>query len=384
MKIRTAMIPELTVTRFRRLQEVVDHSPPYQREGGIWGTDVKAGLIDSIINGFDIPKLYFETASTRRYTTTGLAYQYAVVDGKQRLEAVSSYLADDLRLSNSFTFFEDDTVHAEGMNLSELQTHYPLLARRFLDFELPIVGVTTDSGDLIEELFQRLNASSALTAAERRNAVSGATRDSANALADHEFLLHRSPIKNARFKYRELGAKFLAIEHQIATRGRVADTKADTLYRLFVATHVSPFDISTETMETYETEARKTLDRMGRIFEDNDRLLSSIGTAVVYYLVYRNRSGDAPDERERLQAFEEMRRQASRMAEEDPRYGTAVNVRLREYNALVQSTNDGKALERRAAILNAFMSEGTADDPLAGLGELEDGTDVPDEGDGED
>ena len=236
MRIRTALIPQLTISKYTRMKDVVDHNPPYQREGGIWSLATKARLIDSILNGLDVPKLYFEKAATRRLTPAGLTYQYAVIDGKQRLEAINSFLDGQLRLAQEFQLYEDAEVNAAGLTLQELEAKYPRLAQRFLDYQLPIVSVTSDSGDLIEEMFQRLNASSALNAAELRNAISGATRDAANDLAEHELLVGRSPVKNARYKYRELGAKFLVIEHQLDTRGRVSDTKAETLRRLFLAT----------------------------------------------------------------------------------------------------------------------------------------------------
>jgi Protein of unknown function DUF262 len=377
MRIRTSLIPELTIARFRRLKDVVDLNPPYQREGGIWGVDTLANLIDSIINGLDIPKLYFEVATSRRFTPEGLTYQYAVIDGKQRLEAITSFLSGELRLAEDFRFFEDEEVMAEGLTLTDLQERYPALAQRFLDFELPIVSVDTDSGDLIEEMFQRLNASSSLNAAERRNAISGPTRDAANELAQHDLLISRSPIKNARYKYRELGAKFLAIEHQLATRGYVSDTKSDTLYRLFTAAHGDNPTITAAEMQGYQDLAQATLDRMSSVFNENDPLLSSIGTVVVYYIVFRDNAVAGIMDRTRLQEFEELRRRASRLNEDDPEYGIAENVRLREYNVLVQSTNDGKALEHRAQILTAFLSGRTDADSLAGLGDLAEVSEVP-------
>ena len=379
MKIRTAIIPEMTITRFARMQDVVDYSPPYQREGGIWPVETRAALIDSIINGFDLPKLYFERETSRRRTIDGLSYQYAVVDGKQRLEAIMSFLSDELRLPEDFKLFEDEDVHAAGMTLGDLLKSYPQLAQRFFDFELPIVSIVTDSGDLIEELFQRLNASSSLTAAERRNAISGATRDAANRLSEHDFLAQRSPIRNARFKYRELAAKFLAVEHQFDTRGRISDTKAATLYSLFSATHGVPQAISDAEMNRYELTATATLDRMSEIFADNDELLSSIGTVVVYYLVFRNGIQKLNVDRKRFKEFEVLRQQASKMSEFDPEYARPANARLREYNALVQSTNDGKALSRRAEILSSFLTNINRDDPLLTLDRLEEGIEIPED-----
>lgn len=377
MKIRTELLPEISVSRFLRMKNVVDLDPPYQREADVWKPAARSVLIDSIINGLDVPKLYFESATVRRIGADGLAYQYAVIDGKQRLGAILAFLAGQLALAEDFIYFEDETVSAAGMTLPELEEHYPLLARRFLDYQLPIVRVTSDSGDLIEEMFQRLNASTALNAAERRNALTGPTRDAANSLAEHQLLVSRSPIRSARYKYRELGAKFVAIEHQLGTRGKIVDTKADTLYDLFVATRGTTPRIAATDMDGYKGNAEQTLDRMVNIFERDDRLLASIGTVVVYYIAFRNQAFADGVNREVLAEFEDLRRQAAQMVEDDPAYTRPANARLREYNVFVQSTNDGRALARRAEILAAYVGGHTPVDPLAGLDGLADG-ELPD------
>ncbi|KAB1661660.1 DUF262 domain-containing protein [Pseudoclavibacter sp. CFCC 13796] len=355
------------------MREVVDLDPPYQRESGVWGDAARSMLIDSIINGLDIPKLYFEALRSRRLGPEGLAYQYAVIDGKQRLETILGFLADEVSLPEDFIFFEDDSVNAERLTLSELRDRYPILARRFLDFELPIVEVVSDSGDLIEEMFQRLNASMSLNAAERRNALQGPTRDAANSLAEHRLLVQCSPIRSARYKYRELGAKFLAIEQQIATRNKISDTKAATLYNLFTATRGSSPRVSSEAMEAYRARAEGVLDGMVEVFDPEDRLLASIGTVVVYYLAFRDPRFSSTVGRMKLVKFEELRHSAAQMPETDPEYATQANSRLREYNGLVQSTNDGSALHRRAEILSAFVLGYSESAPLNGLELAEEG-----------
>lgn len=380
MKIRTESLQEITVSRFLRMTSVIDLNPPYQREGGVWSEGARSTLIDSIINGLDVPKLYFESATSRRKGPRGLTYQYAVLDGKQRLETILAFLSGKLALPDDFIFFEDKTVNAKGMKLSQLEDDYPLLAQRFLDFEIPIVRVTSDSGDLIEEMFQRLNSSTALNAAEKRNALSGPTRDAANALANHPLLQKCSPIRNARYKYRELGAKFLAIEHQMTTSGRIIDTKAATLYRLFTATRGDSPSISPGAMTGYKDSANEVLDRMKDVFDENDPLLSSIGTVVVYYVAFHDPSFHAAVDRDKLADFEDSRRAAAQLAEVDPAYNRGANARLREYNAFVQSTNDGKAITRRSTILANFVKGYDSSDPLAGLDEIPDG-ELPDNDD---
>ena len=367
MFIRTKLLREIDIARFRRMRDVVDFDPPYQRESGVWKDDARSLLIDSIINSLDVPKLYFEVLDTRRLGPSGWAFQYAVIDGKQRLDAILAFLDDQIVLPEDFIFFEDENVQAQCMKFSQIREKYPLLAQKFLEFELPIVEVTSDSGDLIEEMFQRLNASKALNAAERRNAISGATRDAANQLAEHELLVSRSPIRSARYKYREFTAKFLAIEDQMAHHGRIIDTKAQTLLDLFNATHGPDPKITDEEMSSLQERVTGVLDVMARIFEPADRLLASAGTMVVYYLAFRNPQFADSVERSRLMIFEETRRTVAKMLETAPEYSAARYSRLREYNSLVQSTNDGRALHRRSEILEAFILGYSANDPLQGL-----------------
>lgn len=362
MKITTVPLPELTIARFDKMRRVIDLNPPYQREGGIWDEDTQARLIDSILNGLDVPKLYFEKAQSRRQTLEGLSYRYSVIDGKQRLEAIIKFLDGNLTLPADFHFFEDEGVRAANMNVAQVSESYPQLFRRFREFELPVVIVSTDSGDLIEEMFQRLNASSALNAAERRNAISGATKESANALAKHPLLIECSPIKSARFKYRELGAKFLAIEHQFATKGKLLDTKADTLLQLFRATRGQDPEITQVQMEGYEERAHEVLDRMRSVFIDSDYLLRSIGTVVVYYLVFRTADDEDCPSREKLDQFEEARKIAAQLPENGLETARTAVIRVREYNSLVQSTNDGAALSRRAEILSEFLYSSAGSD----------------------
>lgn len=380
MTFRTELLPKISVLRFQRMQSVVDLDPPYQRESGIWKPEAQSLLIDSLINGLELPKLYFERATSRRVGPDGLTFQYAVIDGKQRLEAILGFIAGDVKLPDGFIFFDDDSIDAGNLSLRELAEKHPELASRFFEYQLPIVSVLSDSGDLIEEMFQRLNASSSLTAAERRNAVSGETRDAANTLADHPLLVDRTPIRNARYKYRELAAKFLAIEQQVTTDGRIKDTKANTLYDLFKATNVRPQKISNDEMREYLDLASAVLDRMANVFGTNDPLLGSIGTVVVYYIAFRNSNFANTVNREQLANFETQRRIASKMTEDSPDYDRTAFARLREYNAFVQSTNDGRALQRRADILTAFVAPNSGNDWLEQLDNLSDG-DLPDSDD---
>lgn len=373
MKITTEPLTKITISNFSRLREVIDFNPPYQREGGVWKPETRSALIDSIINGFDIPKVYFETDTNRRKTPSGLYYQYAIIDGKQRLETISGFLNNEVTLPKHFQFFEDTDVQAQGLTLNELKDKYPLLARRFQDFELPIIKVTADSGDLVEEMFQRLNASTSLNAAERRNSLNVPIRDAVNTLAKHPLLEVNSPIKDARYKYRELSAKFLSIEHQTSLLGRLSDTKAQTLYQFFQASRPGKGTITQDQIDGYSVAANAVLDRMAGVFQQDDRLLASIGTVVVYYIAFRDNQFGGAVTREALLDFETQRQLVAKMSDEEQEYGRGAYARLRDYNSLVQSTNDGTALTRRVEILHAFVLGYSSNSHLDYLDTLGDG-----------
>jgi uncharacterized protein with ParB-like and HNH nuclease domain len=81
-------------------KKYINFSPAYQRRGNVWGREQKQLLIDSIINGYDIPKLYFQFMPQDVNATE--IYNYAVIDGKQRLEAILDFVEDRIAISKDF------------------------------------------------------------------------------------------------------------------------------------------------------------------------------------------------------------------------------------------------------------------------------------------
>jgi hypothetical protein len=83
-------------------KNVIETDPKYQRESGVWSTEKIQLFIDSIFNGFDIPKLYL-------HDLRGLSgrYDYAVVDGKQRLHAIWEFMDNKVALADDFEIREE-------------------------------------------------------------------------------------------------------------------------------------------------------------------------------------------------------------------------------------------------------------------------------------
>lgn len=369
MTIQTEQLQALTIRKFAELRNRFDFAPPYQRESNAWSLPAKQLFIDSIINGYLIPRIYIEERTPDVSRRQHPDKPWAILDGKQRLETILDFYDNKLHLSKDFIYLEDlemqrseDSISAKRSHpeefeytLEELTQRRPDIASKFEAFEIPAVIVKATSNDEIEEMFERLNSSSSLNAAERRNAIGCTLRDRSNELADHDFFKDQCPIKNLRYKYRELASKFIVIELQMASSGVLSDLKAKTLMTAFKASKNEDDGFTTDAVNEAYSKAQQTLGHMQRTFEQSDPLLKSIGSLTVYYLVFRDQSDTLT--RDRLLAFEDERNEQRRNdLIGDSNESSPKAAHFRSYNAWVQSSNDGRALSGRSAILSAYLN----------------------------
>jgi uncharacterized protein with ParB-like and HNH nuclease domain len=94
-------------------------------------------LIDSILNDYDIPKLYFHVLSMDDKINSG--FEYDVIDGRQRIETIFKFINGDFPLSNDFKFLIDPTLNAKGLYYKYTAEHYPKLKMIIESFDLPII-----------------------------------------------------------------------------------------------------------------------------------------------------------------------------------------------------------------------------------------------------
>ena len=172
----------------------------YQR-GKVWSKAQQALLIDSILRGFDIPKIFL------RKLPDGSPYLFDVIDGKQRLTAIWRFVNDEFPLISKCKPFPK-LGDLGGKRWSEL----PPEARDRLQFaNMTVSKIDEATNDEIRELFLRLQKGEPLRAAETRNAIAGAVRDFvAETLARHP-LWPKTGIREARFGWDEHSAIVLAL-----------------------------------------------------------------------------------------------------------------------------------------------------------------------------
>lgn len=146
----------------------MDAEPVYQRRGDAWSLDRRQLFIDSLLNGYDIPKIYLHDLRGRHPTKV-----YAIVDGKQRLTALWSFVADGFPLAATFRVergnvpeLPPDAVTPTGpLRFSQLDRHWQAV---LLGTFLSVVLIRDATPADMDELFSRLNNGVPLSPGDRR------------------------------------------------------------------------------------------------------------------------------------------------------------------------------------------------------------------------
>lgn len=348
------------VAQLFELKDAIDLVPVYQRVSDVWGTPRRQLFIDSLLNDFDVPKLYFHELGWN--ASKPKRSRYAVIDGKQRLEAIWKFMLGDFPLSDEFEFFEDPNANAAGLYYADLARKFPSIKNKLDRATLPIVIVQTDDLEMIEEMFSRLNDAMPLNAPEKRNALGGPLPPHIRKLAKADFFTQSLPFVNGRYRYLDLATKFLYVEF----KGGVTDTKKrnlDEFVRLF-----KEEGRSAEAKGLFESALAVTED-MTAVFATKDPLLRSVGMVVVYYMLFRSVVSGAFSQtkatRGRLQLFENERlevRAQFRAYQERLLRGEKVPVgpnwadnEFVEFDRLMQSPNDSKAIIYRLEVLKKVL-----------------------------
>jgi hypothetical protein len=343
-KFKVSPFEAKTLSWWRNRRDKIDMSPPYQRRGGIWSSTDKAYLIDSILNGFDIPKLYVADFTWSDSALNRKRLPYAIIDGKQRFEAIFDFYDGKVVLNDDFVYRENPTLKLTGLGYQDLLASYADLAEVFDTYNLSVMSVIAKGEEPINELFVRLNRSKPLTGAEIRNAMSGSVPSVIRSLARHEFFLNNVAFGVKRGQDQNAAAKLLMFEFYekpTETKKRNMDafvreaTKSGQKRKLELAGH----------------HVVATLDIMDGIFLPKDRLLASPGVLPVYYWFVRDLKARAHSRvRDFLQKFEEERKANRRVVQQSPK-SSRVSRELVEFDNYNRSTNDLVSHEGRLTIL---------------------------------
>ena len=329
-------------------RRTIDFDPPYQRKGRLWSAVDKAFLIDSIITGFDIPKLYMADFQYGNSDLNMKRLPYAIIDGKQRLEAIIDFFEDRLVLNKDFSLRSDPALRLGGLSLRDLRKHYPSVAEEFENFSLDIMSVVAEDERDVNELFVRLNRSKALTGAEVRNAIAGPVTDVIRKLSEHSIFKDIIRFSTKRAGDHNAAAKILLFEY-VGTPVGTKKSNLDDFAR--------DSKINKKKLELSARRVLDTLDAMAEVFLPSDELLSSAGVFPVYFWLVRNTQPIYYDDVRLFLIEFESERKAHRERQKDLGPSADVDQQFARYDTLNRSTNDPGSHRGRYEILKAGFSE---------------------------
>jgi hypothetical protein len=189
--------------------------PDLQRKY-IWTPKQQGLLIDSILRGYDIPKIYaFLSGET-----------YEIADGHQRVETVCRFKENKFKTPK-------DMLPIDGKDLSD--SYFKDLPEEYqqkfnlTEFDIRILSNYSEADK--EEAFLRLQAGTPLSPAEKRHAIMGELRDIICHIAQtHEiFGKDSSKFKMDRYQDEEVVAKCI----YLFLHGKLCTLDASVLHKMY-------------------------------------------------------------------------------------------------------------------------------------------------------
>lgn len=341
---------EWSVRMLADLRGRINVDAEYQR-GVVWSEPQQMLLIDSLLRGFDLPKIFL------RKLPDGSQDLFDVIDGVQRLTSIWSFLSDKFALSRIYPPYPR-IGSVGGKRWSEL----PQDARDRLQFaKVTVTELETEDEDEIRELFKRLQEGEPLKAAEKRNAMDVPVRNFvANTLANHR-LWSETGINSRRFGWHEISAIALAL----VKNGGATGLKGADLMSLYEDQHFDPEG----------PVANRTISLLDRLYEVAAIRRGAIRTrwGVVDLLLSLHRLDEdgirvSPDAAMSFfSGFEAERREAA-VALSDLR-STVMELAAAEVGAEEELELPELALDMLTYV-NAFTREGAAKDNVATRAEV--------------
>lgn len=253
--------------------------PEYQREPTVWSLDAKQRLIDSMMRKFDIASIYLYVHDDD---------SIECIDGRQRINAIMSFLEDNLGDENNGFQFRilnevfPDTNHPFAAldkrsykQIKELQAAGDDTAKRFVEaflaYELTVVFLKgSRAPEEFNLQFTRLNLGTIINSGEKLHAMVGELRDVVfDDLGKHKFFT-RTRIPTRRFANEQVAAQLLV---QAMSRFKKSEDSDYTRTRHFdlQTAFKKGLTLSPEEQALAE-KTRKTLDLLATAFDESSPL----------------------------------------------------------------------------------------------------------------
>lgn len=173
---------------------------PIQRQSAQWTNEQQSLLIHSMLDNFPVPAVYIhKTESVEEDAKGRHHYGYSVLDGKQRMTTVFSYVDGEFALADDTpaVTIEDTVYEIAGKYFDDLSED---VQQEILRFKFIIQAFEDVSDETIEEIFFRLNNSTPLTKPQKAKPLMGVN----NSIFINEILEGRFFKEKCNFTKRQL------------------------------------------------------------------------------------------------------------------------------------------------------------------------------------
>ncbi len=137
------MLKQWSLDSIRIRQKRINPQPQYQRTG-IWPDKKNQLLIDTILRGYDIPKIYLTNSSDNNY-------EHEVIDGQQRLKAIWGFYNNDYPLGS-----ESEDLPTGDLSGKKYKDLLGDIQDKLDEHELSIIIIEDSNDEEIRDLFLRL------------------------------------------------------------------------------------------------------------------------------------------------------------------------------------------------------------------------------------
>jgi len=174
-----------TIHKLLQVYDQIDLAPAYQR-GPAWKPERQALLLDSIFNGYDLPKIYIARKKS--------GHLYEVIDGQQRIKTLHIFHQGE-KLLNPESLGRGVGNHKLSINdLSAIER------KTFDDYKLTISIVEDATPSFKRALFTRLQLGEHLNSAELRNALASSAPRQFRSIAQTHTFFGYAGIKDSRYQ----------------------------------------------------------------------------------------------------------------------------------------------------------------------------------------
>jgi hypothetical protein len=239
--------------------------PAVFQRNDVWSPRQRRLLIDSVLRGIDIPKIYLEKSPNKP--------EWDIIDGHQRIDTINAFL------NNEFGFDANEFLDKKiKLDFKFFKGMSPEKKEAIETYLFTIVEVSAIDEEELRLLFERLNLGTPLNSGERLNAIKSGLGDFIKMKMKPTQFISKIGIPERRFAKEQVCAQICNNSIYFNNTGEFRNSKYEDLENLYRLNT----DFSSESPEAKGI--LENLNKLYDIFHGKVSLVRSRASAVTIYL----------------------------------------------------------------------------------------------------